>query len=108
VPSAEEVRSLLASQLTGRLEDGAVCLEVLGLDVIDEGRKFTVAIELIAPDGNWRVRLECDSSEHRIFDGSPPEELVRAIAMSLHIRLFEWWHTKDSERQSARLGERLK
>ncbi|MET7760927.1 hypothetical protein ABZS71_02395 [Streptomyces sp. NPDC005393] len=107
MPSAEGVRSLLAPHLMGQLEDSSVCLEVLGLAVIDQGRRFTVAIELIAPDGHWRVRLECDSSEHRIFDGSPPEELVQAVAMSLQIRLFEWWHTKGSERQSARLGERL-
>ncbi|MBU3869338.1 hypothetical protein KN815_36365 [Streptomyces sp. 4503] len=107
MPSVDGVRGLLARYLTGRLEDGSVCLEVLGLEVIDQGRRFTVAVELIAPDGHWRVRLDCDSSEHRIFDGSPPEELVQAVAMSLRIRLFEWWHTKGSERQSARLGERL-
>ncbi|MGA6157772.1 hypothetical protein ACPEIC_30965 [Stenotrophomonas sp. NPDC087984] len=107
MPSAAGVRSILAPHLMGRLEDGLVVLDVLGLEVIDHGRRFTVAIELFAPDGHWRVRLECDSAEHRIFDGSPPEELVQAVAMSLHIRLFEWWHTKDSERQSARLGERL-
>ncbi|MFE9060162.1 hypothetical protein [Streptomyces violaceusniger] len=107
MPSVEGVRGLLARYLTGRLEDGSVRLEVLGLEVIDQGRGFTVAVELIAPDGHWKVRLDCDSSEHRIFDSSPPEELVQAVAVSLRVRLFEWWHTKGSERRSARLGERL-
>ncbi|WP_167501749.1 hypothetical protein [Streptomyces malaysiensis] len=107
MPSAADVRDILAPHLLGRLEDGLVQFDVLGCEVIDHGRRFTVAIELFAPDGHWRVHLECDSTEHRIFDGNPPEELVQAVAVSLRIRLFEWWHTKDSERRSAGLGERL-
>ncbi|GLV77947.1 hypothetical protein ACH4VS_32915 [Streptomyces hygroscopicus] len=107
MPSAADVRDILAPHLVGRLEDGLVLLDVVGLDVIDHGRRFTVAMELFAPDGHWRVHLECDSTEHRIFDSNPEEELVQAVAISLRIRLFEWWHTKDSERKSARMGERL-
>lgn len=108
VPSAEGVRELLVPHLMGRLEEPGICLDVLALDIVEEGRKFTAVFEVLANKQRWRVRLEGGSSEMAIFDGKPPFHLVRSTASMLRIHLFEWWHTKGSERRSAKLGERLK
>ncbi|MFE6129513.1 hypothetical protein ACFQ6Q_14785 [Streptomyces sp. NPDC056437] len=42
-----------------------------------------------------------------LFDGSPSPDLGSGAANMLRIRLFAWWETKGSERQIAKLGERL-
>ncbi|MFV0130146.1 hypothetical protein ACLGI4_20980 [Streptomyces sp. HMX112] len=91
----------------GRLDDSSATLEVTGLDVVEHGRSFTVVVDLVAYGEKWRVRLPRDSSDMVIFHGQPPHHLVRGIANALHIQLFEWWHTKGSERQSSKMGERL-
>ncbi|MET7927468.1 hypothetical protein ACFVZD_38180 [Streptomyces sp. NPDC058287] len=108
MPTAEGVRDLLVPHLMGRLDDGSAELDVVGFRVVEHGRRFTVELELTAYGQRWRVRLESDSSEMAVFDGQPPHHLVRSVASAFRIRLFEWWHMKDSERQLARLGERIK
>ncbi|MFG2895211.1 hypothetical protein [Streptomyces sp. NPDC048248] len=107
MPSAQGVRDLLVPHLMGRLDSSGSTLEVTDLEVIEEGRKFTVVFELTAQGERWRVRIPCDSSEMGIFDGNPPYDLIRYTATMLHIRLFEWWQTKGSERQAAKQGERI-
>ncbi|MFJ2774787.1 hypothetical protein [Streptomyces sp. NPDC087300] len=107
MPSAEGVRDLLAPHLMGRLNDGSAELDVVGLEVLEHGRRFMVIFVLTAHGQRWRVRLEGDSSEMAIFDGHPPHDVVRSVASAFRIRLFEWWHMKGSERQLAKLGERI-
>lgn len=107
MPSAAEVRDQLVPHLMGRLNDGGTEIEVTSLGVVENGRSFTLVVELTAYGQRWRVRLEGDRSAMAIFDGAPPHDLVRSVASEFRIHLFEWWHTKASERQSAKLGERL-
>lgn len=105
--SAEQVRDLFVPHLMGRLYDGRAELDVTALDVVEHGRTFTLVVELKGYTQQWRVRLEGDRSSMALFNGVPPYHLVRSIASEFRIRLFEWWHTKDAERRSAKLGERL-
>lgn len=105
--SAGEVRDLFVPHLMGRLDDSTAELEVTGLDVVEQGRSFTLVVELTAYRQRWRVRLESDRSAMAVFDGAPAHDVVRSVASEFRIRLFEWWHTKGSERQSAKQGERL-
>ncbi|MGA4843664.1 hypothetical protein [Streptomyces sp. G45] len=106
--STDEVRDLLAPRVVGKWDEGAgLVLEVVGIEVVLTGRKLTVYLEVVAPDGRWRLRSDRDNSDVNVFNGRPPEELLHWIAWSLRVELFEWWHTKRSERRSAKLGERL-
>lgn len=107
MPSAAEVRDLFVPHLMGRLDDASAELEVTSLDVVEQGRSFTLVVELTAYKQRWRVRLESERSAMAVFDGAPTHDLVRRLASEFRIRLFEWWHTKGSERQSAKQGERL-
>ncbi|WP_327687326.1 hypothetical protein [Streptomyces sp. NBC_00467] len=107
MPSAQDVRDLLAPHLMGALSLAGSKLVVTDLEVIEMGRSFTAVFELVANGERWRVRLLCGSSEMALFDGSPSPDLVGGAANMLRIRLFEWWETKGSERQIAKLGERL-
>ncbi|MFF9896626.1 hypothetical protein [Streptomyces longispororuber] len=107
MPSAAEVRDLLVPHLMGKLFSGTSELTVTGLDVVEHGRTFTLVVELEASKQRWRVRLESDRQQMAIFNGQPPHHLVRGIANDFRLRLFEWWDTKDGDRQAAKLGERL-
>ncbi|GGZ19836.1 hypothetical protein GCM10010387_10960 [Streptomyces inusitatus] len=93
--------------MTGRLDDSSATLEVTGLEIAERGRSFDLVVELLAHGERWRVRLPRDNSDSALFDGSPPPHLVRHIASLTRAQLFDWWHTKGHERQSAKLGERL-
>ncbi|MFE6398136.1 MULTISPECIES: hypothetical protein [Streptomyces] len=105
--TAEEVRDLLVPHLMGQLDDTQAELNVTALDVVEHGRSFTLVLELVAYRERWRVRLDSDRSQMALFNGTPPHHLVRAVATEFRIRLFEWWHTKNAEKQSAKLGERI-
>ncbi|MFD9903957.1 hypothetical protein [Streptomyces sp. NPDC059063] len=104
----EEVRDLLAPRVLGAGEQGLGSeLDVVDLQVVVEGRAFTVYAEVVAPDGRWSVAVKLGSSEMNIFNGRPPEDLVAWVARLLRILLDEWWHTKGRERRSAAMGVRL-
>ncbi|MFH8990032.1 hypothetical protein [Streptomyces sp. NPDC017940] len=105
--TAEQVRELLVPHLMGQLDDSQAELHVTALDVVERGRSFTLVLELTAYRQRWRVRLDGDRSAMALFNGTPPHHLVRAVASDFRIRLFEWWHTKNAEKQSARLAERI-
>ncbi|WP_030573562.1 hypothetical protein [Streptomyces aureocirculatus] len=105
--TAEQVRDLLVPHLMGQLDDTQAELDVTALDVVESGRSFTLVLEVTAYRQRWRVRLDSDRSAMALFNGTPPHHLVRAVAAEFCIRLFEWWHTKNAEKQSARLGERI-
>ncbi|WP_369213149.1 hypothetical protein [Streptomyces flavofungini] len=107
MPSADDVRDLLVPHLMGRLNDVHTELKVTSLAVVEHGRFFTPVVELTAHRQEWRVRLDSDRSAMALFNGVPPHDVVRGVASDLRIRLFEWWHTKDSERQSAKMSERI-
>ncbi|MGP3984215.1 hypothetical protein [Streptomyces sp. KR80] len=74
---------------------------------MEHGRSFTAVLDVSAREERWRVRLPYGSEEMHIFNGRPAANLVRSIAFLISIHLFEWWETKDRERQLAKLGERL-
>lgn len=108
MPSADEVKYLLAPHLLGDLREVGVRIEVLALDIEAEARTFTATFEIRAGHQRWRVRLPSgDQGEMAIFDGQPASDLVLGVTNALRIRLLEWCHTKDTERRSARLGVRL-
>lgn len=108
MPNANEVKELLAPHLIGDLREPGVRIDVLSLGIDAEGRRFTAIFELLVENQRWRVRIPSgDKWEMAIFDGQPDSALVLAVANVLRIRLLEWWHTKDTERRSAKLGARL-
>jgi hypothetical protein len=108
MPNADEVRALLAPHLIGDLREAGARIDVLSLGIAAEGRRFMATFELLAENQHWRVRIPSgDKWEMAIFDGQPDSALVLGVANVLRIRLLEWWHTKDTERWSAKLGVRL-
>lgn len=104
---AQRVRDLLAPHLMGRHDYSSATLEVTSLEIIERGRTFDVVIEVLAYGERWRVRLARDNTDAILFNAAPPHHVVRGVGSMVCIELFEWWHTKGHERQSAKLGERL-
>ncbi|MGX4691998.1 hypothetical protein [Streptomyces sp. JNUCC 63] len=41
------------------------------------------------------------------MSGDPAKESFDYLAFLARTHLFEWWHTKDTEKISARMGKRL-
>jgi hypothetical protein len=105
--TAEEVRALLQEHLVGELEDTAGTLRVNTLDVARHAEGFTVEADVTAADGRWRVGLDYGGPHTRVFEGRPSPETVRSLVVVIATQLFEWWHTKDTERASARPAVRL-
>lgn len=104
---AERVRDLLAPHVMGRHHASSTTLEVTALEIAERGRTFDVVVEVLAYGERWRVRLARDNSDAILFNAAPPPEVVRGVGTMVRIELFEWWDTKDRERLSAKLGERL-
>ncbi|MDI6410785.1 hypothetical protein QLX52_18310 [Streptomyces albus] len=107
MPSVEEVQELLSSHLSGSIETNGLKMIVQSLEILEHERTFTAVFTVAVKDERWRVRIPSDRSDMHIFDGKPSPDLVTSIANMLRIQLVEWWFTKDRERQSARMGERL-
>ncbi|WEV29425.1 hypothetical protein OYE22_32710 [Streptomyces sp. 71268] len=103
----QRVRNLLLPHLMGQLDDSSATLDVQEIEVVSRGRSFDVVLELLAYGERWRVRLPRDNSDSILFNGAPAPHVVRSVANMIRIHLFEWWHTKDRERRSAAMGERL-
>ncbi|CAM3380299.1 hypothetical protein HMPREF1486_02421 [Streptomyces sp. HPH0547] len=105
--SVEQVRELLLSRLSGAFETGGLTMTVHALDIVENERTFTAVLLVEVQGERWRVRIPSDKADMHVFDGRPSAELVTGIADMLRIQLVEWWFTKNGERRSARMGERV-
>ncbi|MFG2193927.1 hypothetical protein [Streptomyces sp. NPDC048639] len=107
MPTAEEVRDLLAPSLMGRLDSYGTELDVTAFEVVERGRSFTAVLDVSVLGERWRVRLPYGAAEMAVFDGRPADDLVAWVAVLIRTHLDEWWATKRTSGRSRKLGERL-
>jgi hypothetical protein len=106
--SPEQVREALTQKLSGlQSEGGGTSLEVLEVKVPSVSPGLLLKIQVRISEQLWEVSLEYQSHEASLVSGDLVEETVNYLAFLVRTHLFEWWHTKDTEKISGRMGTRL-
>ncbi|MGW5302529.1 hypothetical protein ACWERF_01220 [Streptomyces griseoluteus] len=104
----EQVREALTQRLSGpQSEGGGTSLEVLEVKVTSVLPKLLLEIQVSVSGQLWEVSLDYQGYEASLVSGDLSEESLNYLGMLVRTHLFEWWHTKDTEKISARMGKRL-
>ena len=106
--SPERVSEALAQKLSGlQSEGGGTSLEVLEVKVLSVSPEFLLKIQVRASGQLWEVSLDYQGHEASLVSGDLAEDTLNYLGFLVRTHLFEWWHTKDTEKISARMGKRL-
>lgn len=106
--TAEQVRARLAPEILGAQRQGpGVPIDVLDLRVPAVYPDLLVEFEVRVGTERWRVSLVYDGPDASLASGDLTDAALHTLQFMVRTHLFEWWHTKDRERASARLGTRL-
>lgn len=104
----EQVREALAQKLSGpQSEGGGTSLEVLEVRVSSVFPKLLLKIQVSVSGQLWEVSLDYQGHEASLVSGDLTEDALDYLGFLVRTHLFEWWHTKDTEKFSARMGKRL-
>ncbi|MFJ8201063.1 hypothetical protein [Streptomyces sp. NPDC096152] len=104
----EQVREALTQRLSGlQSEGGGTSLEVLEVKVMSVFPELLLEIQVSVSGQLWEVSLDYQGHEASLVSGDLSEESLNYLGMLVRTHLFEWWHTKDTEKFSARMGKRL-
>ncbi|WAL93272.1 hypothetical protein [Streptomyces sp. Je 1-369] len=106
--TAQQVQEKLGGKLLGVQREGpGVPIEVQIFRVSDVFPVLLIEIDVRVADEVWRVSLNYKGQEASLVSGDLAEETVDYLALLVRTHLFEWWHTKDTERAAKRMGTRL-
>ncbi|MFF3407242.1 hypothetical protein ACFYW8_13795 [Streptomyces sp. NPDC002742] len=106
--TAEQVREALKRKLSGRQSQGsATSLEVLEVKVPSVFPELLLKIQVSVSGQLWEVSLDYQRDEASLVSGDLAEDTLDYLGFLVRTHLFEWWHTKDTEKFSARMGKRL-
>ncbi|MGY0019314.1 hypothetical protein [Streptomyces sp. cg35] len=95
LPAAVRVRAL---RVLERTEERAPRVDVeLDLGVTPSGE----------PEQRWLFTLDFTDDAEQLLDGSPSDEDLRTAGFLVVTNVTEWWHTKDSEPDTAALARRV-
>ncbi|MGW3120575.1 hypothetical protein ACWDBW_26075 [Streptomyces sp. NPDC001107] len=104
----EQVREALTQKLSGlQSEGGGTSLEVLDVKVPSVFPKLLLKIQVSVSGQLWEVSLDYKGHEASLVSGDLTEDTLNYLGFLVRTHLFEWWHTKDTEKFSARMGKRL-
>ncbi|MEV7198693.1 hypothetical protein [Streptomyces griseoluteus] len=104
----EQVREALTQRLSGpQSEGGGTSLEVLEVKVTSVLPELLLEVQVSVSGQLWKVSLDYEGYEASLVSGDLSEESLNYLGMLVRTHLFEWWHTKDTEKISARMGKRL-
>jgi hypothetical protein len=104
----EQVREALTQKLSGlQSEGGGTSLEVLEVKVPSIFPELLLNIRVRVSGQLWEVSLEYQGHEASLVSGDLSEDTLNYLGFLVRTHLFEWWHTKDTEKFSARMGKRL-
>ncbi|MCD9875110.1 hypothetical protein [Streptomyces guryensis] len=104
----EQVREALTQRLSGlQSEGGGSSLEVLEVKVPSTFPKLLLKIQVSISGQLWEVSLDYQGHEASLVSGDLTEDTLNYLGFLVRTHLFEWWHTKDTEKFSARMGKRL-
>ncbi|MDQ1018277.1 hypothetical protein [Streptomyces afghaniensis] len=104
----EQVREALTQKLSGlQSEGGGTSLEVLEVKVPSVSPELLLKIQVSVSGQLWEVSLDYQGHEASLVSGDLSEDTLDYLGFLVRTHLFEWWHTKDTEKFSARMGRRL-
>ncbi|MFI6855636.1 hypothetical protein [Streptomyces sp. NPDC050416] len=104
----EQVREALTRKLSGlQSEGGGTSLEVLEVQVLSVSPELLLKIRISVSGQLWEVSLDYQGQEASLVSGDLSEDTLDYLGFLVRTHLFEWWHTKDTEKFSARMGKRL-
>ncbi|MFD9463035.1 hypothetical protein [Streptomyces sp. NPDC060027] len=104
----EQVRDALAQRLSGlQRQGGGTTLEVLEVKVPSVYPELLLKIRVGVSGQLWEVSLDYQGHEASLVSGDLAEDTLNYLGFLVHTHLFEWWHTKDTEKFSASMGKRL-
>ena len=104
----EQVGEALARKLSGlQSQGGGTSLEVLGVKVPSVSPALLLKIQVSVSGQLWEVSLDYEGDEASLVSGDLSEDTLNYLGFLVRTHLFEWWHTKDTEKLSARMGKRL-
>ncbi|MEB8339428.1 hypothetical protein [Streptomyces endophyticus] len=106
--TAEQVQEQLIQRISGVQRQGpGVPIEVLALRVPSVHPTLHVQVEVKVSEERWRVSLAYDGPDASLVSGDLTEGSMHTLELLVLTNLFDWWHTKDTERASTRMGRRL-
>jgi hypothetical protein len=88
-------------------QGAGVSIEVLAVRVPTVRPTLLVELDVEVSEERWRVSLAYDGPDASLVSGDLTDSSMRTLEFLVRTNLFEWWHTKDTERVSARMGKRL-
>jgi hypothetical protein len=107
----EQVREALTQKLSGLQSEGGGAslevLEVLEAKVLSVSPELLLKIQVRASGQLWEVSLDYQGHEASLVSGDFAEDTLNYLGFLVRTHLFEWWHTKDTEKISGRMGKRL-
>ncbi|MFI7322099.1 hypothetical protein [Streptomyces venezuelae] len=105
--TAQQVQEKFGQALLGVQRDGpGVAIEVLELRVSDVAPALLIELDVRVSGEVWRVSLDYKGHETSLVSGDLADETVNYLALLIRTHLFEWWHTKGTERAAKRMGVR--
>ncbi|MGI5531345.1 hypothetical protein ACQEVX_29400 [Streptomyces syringium] len=106
--TSEQVKSRLSHRILGTQRQGpGVPIEVLEVRVPAVYPELLIELDVCVSEEFWRVSLEYGGPDASLASGDLTEDSMRTLEILVRTNLFEWWHTKDKEKASARMGRRL-
>ncbi|WP_282794026.1 hypothetical protein [Streptomyces sp. CC224B] len=104
-----QVREALGERLLGAQQEWpGFSIDVRELRVTEVSpRLLLVELDIRAQGESWRVSLDYQGQEASLVSGDLTDEAAEYLALLVRTHLFEWWHTKDTEKASRRKGTRL-
>ncbi|MFE2824407.1 hypothetical protein [Streptomyces sp. NPDC059271] len=104
----EQVREALARKLSGpESEGGEISLDVLEVTVPSVFPDLLVKVWVGVSGQIWDVSLDYQGQQASLVSGDLNEETLSYLGLLVRTHLFEWWHTRETEKFSARIGRRL-
>jgi hypothetical protein len=101
----EQVGEALTRKLSGlQSEGGGTSLEVLEVKVPSVFPELLLKIQLNVSGQLWEVSLDYQGHEASLVSGDLSEDTLNYLGFLVRTHLFEWWHTKDTEKYGKRAG----
>ncbi|MFZ3571209.1 hypothetical protein ACOKM5_30215 [Streptomyces sp. BH097] len=106
--TAEQVQEQLIERISGVQRQGpGVPIEVLAVRVPSIRPTLNIEMDVQVSEERWRVSLAYSGPDASMVSGDLTESSMHTLELLVRTNLFDWWHTKDTERASARMGRRL-
>ncbi|MEV6792069.1 hypothetical protein AB0M87_08745 [Streptomyces sp. NPDC051320] len=106
--TSEQVEEQLAARMSGTQRQGpGVPIDVLAVRVHSVHPALLIELDVRASEETWQVSFTYDGPDASLVSGDLSEGAMQTLELLVRTNLFDWWHTKDREKASARRGRRI-